>query len=148
MRKLHNRRNTRQRQVIVEELRLLDTHPTAAELYAVVRKRLPRISLGTVYRNLNLLTEAGIVRRLDRTGEGARYDCDPEPHHHVRCLRCGKVWNFQDIPPELPGQELEQVEGYEILGYRIELIGYCPRCRKGEAGQAGLACSDTENRSA
>ena len=67
-------RNSRQRQVILEELRKLTSHPTAAVLYAVVRRRLPKISLGTVYRNLELLARMGVVQKLELAGGEARFD--------------------------------------------------------------------------
>ena len=78
-------RVTRQRRVILEELRKLTSHPTAPALYEVVRRRLPRISLGTVYRNLELLARAGFIQRLDLQGAEARFDGNPEHHYHVRC---------------------------------------------------------------
>ena len=73
-------RNTRQRAVIVEELCKTTAHPTAVELYEVVRRRLPKISLGTVYRNLDLLARLGIIDKLDLSGAEARFDGDVRPH--------------------------------------------------------------------
>ena len=67
-------RNTRQREVILEELRKLRSHPTAPVLYEIVRRRLPRISLGTVYRNLELLAKSGVVRKLELSDSEARFD--------------------------------------------------------------------------
>ncbi len=64
----NSHRNTRQRRLILEELRKLKTHPTAASLYAIVRRRMPKISLGTVYRNLELLNQMGMIRKLDFSG--------------------------------------------------------------------------------
>lgn len=128
MRKIPGRRNTRQRQVIVEELRRLDHHPTAAELYALTRHRLPRISLGTVYRNLDVLTKMGVVRKVEGGGSGARFDCNPEPHHHVRCVGCGGIGDIAGLPEAFQDRDLGRVDGYEILEYRLEFIGYCPDC--------------------
>ncbi|MCK4376477.1 MAG: transcriptional repressor [Candidatus Brocadiae bacterium] len=121
---------TRQRKVILEELRKSRSHPTADELYARVRRRLPRISLGMVYRNLDMLTERGIIEKLEVGGSQKRFDADTEHHHHVRCLGCGRV---QDVPVgggAAIGAALPEVEGYEITGYRLEFLGHCPRCRK------------------
>ena len=78
-------RMTNQRRVILEELRKVDTHPTVDELYTIVKARMPHISLGTVYRNLDLLTETGEVLKLDSAGSMRRYDGRTEPHRHVRC---------------------------------------------------------------
>jgi Fur family transcriptional regulator, ferric uptake regulator len=91
-------RMTRQRQVILEQLREVCSHPTADEVYGMVRRRLPRISLGTVYRNLEMLVKAGLIRRLDMAGRQRRYDGNVEHHYHVRCSRCGCVGDVMRGP--------------------------------------------------
>ncbi|MFC1715463.1 transcriptional repressor, partial [Candidatus Poribacteria bacterium] len=94
---------TRQRQVILEELRNASFHPTADEVYRRVRKRLPRISLGTVYRNLETLSKAGIVKKLELGGARKRFDGYSEDHYHVRCTGCGRL---EDVPLKpIPGIE-------------------------------------------
>jgi Fur family ferric uptake transcriptional regulator len=122
------RRNTRQRQVILEELTKLHDHPTAAELYEVVRQRLPRISLGTVYRNLELLASDGTIRKLEIGGAPSRFDGNTMPHCHVRCVRCGRVDDIPATAAELHAPNLKDLSGYEILGYRLEFNGICPAC--------------------
>lgn len=120
---------TKQRRVIVEELKKLKTHPTATLIYELVRKRLPRISLGTVYRNLDLLAEAGIIQKLETAGTQKRFDGTVENHYHVRCVTCGQV---DDIPLPLLG-EIEGLLGglsnYKILSHRLEFQGVCPSCQ-------------------
>ena len=120
---------TKQRRVIVEELRKLTTHPTAATLYEIVRNRLPRISLGTVYRNLELLADSGIIRKLETAGTQKRFDGTVENHYHVRCVWCDRVDDmpvplFKDIEDSLRG-----IRDYKILSYRLEFHGICPCCR-------------------
>ncbi len=122
-------RNTRQRQVILEELQKLTSHPTAAGLYKIVCKRLPKISLGTVYRNLELLAQNNIIQKLDIRGSEARFDGNPERHHHVRCVHCGRVDDLHDIPTDLMEHRLKESNGWKILGYRLEFIGICPECK-------------------
>ena len=122
-------RNTRQRQMILEELRKLTSHPTAADLYKIVRKRLPNIGLGTVYRNLGLLSENRVIEKLDTGGSEARFDGNPELHCHARCSVCGRVGDLPDIAPDPLGDKLKQANGWEILGYRIEFTGTCPKCK-------------------
>jgi Fur family ferric uptake transcriptional regulator len=124
------RRNTRQRKVILEELRRLEVHPTASELHAVVQRRLPRVSLGTVYRNLELLVQQGLVRKLVGHGERARFDGDPDRHLHVRCLACGHIGDVPGVVAELTGEWPESAGGFEILGLRAELTGLCAECKK------------------
>jgi len=123
-------RMTVQRRAILEQLAGMDSHPTAEELHRELRRHLPHISLGTVYRNLDLLCRAGAVSRLDGNGSQVRYDGRQEPHLHIRCEGCGRV---DDIPvPELPALQ-RSVAGrtdYEVRGYSIMFEGLCPRCRR------------------
>jgi Fur family ferric uptake transcriptional regulator len=129
-------RLTKQRQVILEELDRNRCHPSADEVFALVRERLPRISLGTVYRNLELLAERGLVRRLGAAGEKRRYDVDRSEHSHVWCRTCGRV-------DDVPGRAVVSIEGgpavagYEIYGYRVEFEGRCPGCRRAVAEGPG-----------
>lgn len=121
-------RMTRQRKIILEELRKLKTHPTADELYEAVRARLPRISLGTVYRNLDVLQENGEVLKLESAGSQKRFDGDISPHYHVRCLRCGRVG---DVMAEVQDVDVRglRAPGFEITGGTIEFFGICDRCQ-------------------
>jgi len=95
-----NIRFTNQRQVILEELRKVTSHPTAYEIYLMVRRRLPRISLGTVYRNLDFLARCGMIQQLELKGTQKRYDGNPTPHYHIRCFNCGRIEDI-DLPPKL-----------------------------------------------
>ncbi|MEN6406263.1 MAG: transcriptional repressor [Thermoguttaceae bacterium] len=121
-------RNTRQRQVILEELRKLTSHPTAAVLHGIVRRRLPKISLGTVYRNLERLVQVGLVRKLDQAGGEARFDGDIRPHDHFRCVDCGRVDDVfaPSLDPVAPPTHAWR--GYQFLGRRLEYFGLCPAC--------------------
>jgi len=123
-------RMTRQRRAILEHLRNSSSHPTVQEVYAGVRKKLPRISLGTVYRNLDLMAGRGLVRKLEVGGTQKRFDGDTSEHHHVRCVECNRVADVE--LSRAPGLEkaLCNPAGYEITGYRVEFLGLCPRCQK------------------
>ncbi len=79
-------RLTKQRKVIVEELTKSTDHPTAGDIYDTVRKRLPRISLATVYRNLELLAAHGVIQKLELCGSPARFDARRDGHYHIRCV--------------------------------------------------------------
>ena len=121
-------RMTRQRAVILEELRKTKSHPTADELYSIVRERLPRISLGTVYRNLDFLADSGEIRRLEAAGSTKRFDGDISWHQHVRCLRCGRIGDVMQ-PLATPSVDGIQVEGFfTIVGSRMEFDGLCAEC--------------------
>lgn len=131
MSELHHQpqtRMTQQRAVILEELRKLKTHPTADELYQIVRQRLPRISLGTVYRNLLFLTESGQISRLEIAGNTNRFDANMEPHQHVRCICCGSIADIQ-APVREPAIDNLRVQGFaRILKSRVEFDGVCDNC--------------------
>jgi len=121
-------RLTTQRQIILEELGKVTSHPTANEVYDMVRKRLPRIGLGTVYRNLELMAETGIILKLEVGGTQKRFDATIAPHYHIRCLSCGKV---DDI--ELPvmasiNKTAADLSQYQVLGHHIEFSGICSEC--------------------
>jgi Fur family ferric uptake transcriptional regulator len=124
------RRNTPQRRVILEELCQLNSHPTAAELYAVVRRRLPRISLGTVYRNLEVLHEEGRIRRVAFAGTETRFDGTLDPHYHVRCTECGRIEDIFSLTADQAPIQPEELAGFKIEGHRLEYFGTCPDCRQ------------------
>ncbi|MDY7010982.1 MAG: transcriptional repressor [Planctomycetota bacterium] len=123
-------RMTRQRRVILEELRKVTSHPTADAVYGMVRRRLPNISLGTVYRNLEILSETGMIQKLELGGSARRYDGNPKIHYHIRCVRCGQVSDLPVGTLSALDRAIRKGFGYEILGYRLEFVGLCPKCKK------------------
>jgi Fur family transcriptional regulator, ferric uptake regulator len=132
------RRMTNQRQVILEELKKLRSHPTAEALHQLVRRRLPKISMATVYRNLEVLCSEGLAQKLDMSGAQRRFDGDTSNHYHVRCVACGRVEDvdFEPIP------NIEQTIGdrcaYKVLSHRLEFIGLCPDCLAKERAELGI----------
>jgi Fur family ferric uptake transcriptional regulator len=132
-------RNTRQRQVVLEELRKLSSHPTAAALYEIARARMPKISLGTVYRNLEVLAENGVIQKLEIGGAEARFDGNSEKHYHVRCVQCGRVDDVHVMPRDFVKGEIESLAGYEIVGFRLDFLGVCPDCQSGYGEDGGEA---------
>lgn len=123
-------RLTTQRQIILEELSKVKTHPTASELYDMVRKRLPRIGLGTVYRNLELMAESGMILKIEVGGTQKRFDATTDEHYHIRCSSCGKVDDI-DVPvvKELVAQATAN-SAYHIHGHHVEFTGICAECQK------------------
>ncbi len=128
-------RMTHQREIILEELRQLKSHPTADELYSIIKKRLPRISLATVYRNLDILADNGHIQRIELGGRQRRFDGNPMPHYHIRCNVCGKIADVEiydsDIKEKIEVDiDLSKVDacGFRILGYKFEFEGLCPDC--------------------
>lgn len=123
-------RKTRQRQVILEELQKLNTHPTASELYDIARARIPNISLGTVYRNLDLLAEAGLILKIHVSGSQVRFDPRTDCHCHTRCVKCGRIEDIHGIDTESMQDQFREINGYEIHRMCLELVGICPYCQK------------------
>ncbi|MGC8602664.1 MAG: Fur family transcriptional regulator [Desulfomonilaceae bacterium] len=123
-----NRRMTKQRQIIIEELKKVTSHPTADQLYEIVRKKLPKISLSTVYRNLETLSAEGTILKMDAAGTQKRFDATVENHYHIRCSRCGRV---DDVDMEtIP--EIEEIarmrSNYQSVSHVVEFTGICPDC--------------------
>ncbi|MFN2367075.1 MAG: Fur family transcriptional regulator [Desulfurivibrionaceae bacterium] len=121
-------RMTNQRRVILEELSKIYFHPTASDVYDIVRKKLPNVSLGTVYRNLELLSSCRTIQKLDFGEPHKRFDGNPEPHYHINCSRCGRVDDAPiELKPELE-KEAEKISGYRIDSHHISYNGLCPDC--------------------
>lgn len=121
-------RMTHQRRVILQELRNVRSHPSADDIYIMVRKTLPRISLGTVYRNLEILSEMGLIKKLVDCGRQRRFDGNIENHYHIRCVKCGKI---DDLPEEIVTcMEIDRakIHGYSVLDHTIQFNGVCSEC--------------------
>ena len=127
-----NLKYSRQREAIKDYLSSVTTHPTADTVYMHIKDEFPNISLGTVYRNLNLLVELGEIRKLS-CGDGTdHFDYDTSPHYHYVCRQCGRV---MDIPMEAT-KELETAAKEFVLGtiddHTVFFYGICDECLKGE----------------
>ena len=123
-------RITNQREIILHELRSVKTHPTADELFEQVRGRLPRVSLATVYRNLEWLCQQGIVQKIEVGGRQKRFDGTANLHYHIRCIGCGRVDDVDMSPVETLDHDLSDKSGYTIMGHRLEFWGTCPACSR------------------
>lgn len=119
---------TRQRRVILEALRENNAHPCAEEIHELVRSHLPKISLGTVYRNLEILTALGEIQTLSLCGSMMRFDGNPKKHYHIRCTQCGRIDDAPLAPLNQLENELYGATVYTIIGHRLEFIGLCPDC--------------------
>ncbi len=132
------KRYSMQRDMILNALRQLD-HPSAPEIYERVRMTYPQISLGTVYRNLNVLAEAGEILRLTFQSASDRFDPNTHDHSHVFCTHCGRVL---DVEHGLPGDLLSQLDEYvstttdvEVSGRELAFYGVCADCRAAAKNQ-------------
>ena len=119
---------TRQRKVILEELLKQNAHPSADEIYQMVRRRMPRISLGTVYRNLEVLAIMGKIQKLELSGALKRYDWNTNKHYHIRCVFCDRVDDAPIAPLNQFENDLYGATVFEIIGHNLEFTGLCPEC--------------------
>ncbi|MDL2274485.1 transcriptional repressor [Oscillospiraceae bacterium OttesenSCG-928-G22] len=123
---------SRQREAVLKSLRAVKTHPTASEIYEMVRVNIPNISLGTVYRNLAQLAKNDHIMRIT-TGEGTeRFDGNPEPHYHFCCQSCGRVTDI-DIPLiETIEDDVFRLTGNRAQSHSLMLYGTCKTCLSAE----------------
>lgn len=122
-------RMTNQREMILQELKKSKEHLTADELYERVKKKMPRISLATVYRNLEILSEVGMIGKLEVSGRQKRFDWDTSEHDHIFCVKCHRVDNLELDRSKLGLMSPENVNGYKVTGFRLEFAGLCKNCR-------------------
>ncbi len=141
-------RLTGPRRVILEAVRSTDSHPTATALHEMVRRRLPSVSLGTVYRNLRLLVTQRLVKEL--AGPHARFDGNVSDHHHFTCLGCGRIVDVAVTLTEPHARALcgrvAARAGFSVSHHRIEFYGRCPDCLERKRGR-GRTRSATARRS-
>lgn len=123
------RRQTRQRRLVYEAVASTDVHPTAEWVYKRVRRELPRVSLGTVYRNLQLLVSEGRLKAWSR-GRTTRYDADVSPHDHFICRECGLLLDIERAPEPISSERRLRARGHRIDNRILEFIGVCRGCRR------------------
>jgi Fe2+ or Zn2+ uptake regulation protein len=146
-------RMTHQREIILDELNRSKTHPTADELYWSIKMKMPRISLATVYRNLEILSGAGLIQKLEVSGRQKRFDWNPAQHNHIFCTQCQGVDNIPTPDALAPNIGQVQEKGYCITGCRIEYFGLCPKCQKktpytdSKKGVRQMGCKSCESTS-
>src|SRR5437667_5530160 len=128
---LHARglRLTRQRRIILEVVRATDAHPTAALVYRRVRRRLPRVSLATVYRNLRTLAAEGVLtERADPSG--VRFDGNTASHDHFTCVACGRIYDVPARPARALRARVAPRTAFDEVHHRTEVDGLCGSCRR------------------
>lgn len=120
---------TLQRITILRVLQQMEGHPTVEEIFRQVQLEIPTISLATVYKNLETLTQNKLVTQVTRLHDVTRYDVNNEPHHHLVCVQCRKI-------VDVDGQAVPQLSlpaaashGFEIFGFQIQFDGLCAECR-------------------
>lgn len=126
-------RRTRQREIILDVLRGTTSHPTADWVYQEVRKEIPHVSLGTIYRNLKTLSENGEIQELAFGSTHSRFDANAHSHYHFVCEHCKTVDDLElESVAELE-QRVEKLGGYSVSWHRLEFYGLCPECSQEKA---------------
>ena len=124
---------SKQREIILETLMDNQSHPTADWVYSRLKPQHATLSLGTVYRNLNLLAEQGKLKKISMAGEADRFDGELSTHIHFKCVRCGQLSDMEGKAAEVILNSLDQVRditGHETFSDNIVLEGICSQCKE------------------
>jgi Fe2+ or Zn2+ uptake regulation protein len=120
---------TSQRRAVLDALRDFKGHPSAEEVYLAVKRRNPRVALGTVYQALSVLEEIGLLEAKRWSESPVRYDVNTEPHHDIRCTRCGAVDEVPGVAVEDLATRISKSTPYEVTSASLVIEGICPACR-------------------
>ncbi len=123
------RRETKQREAILRYLKKATSHPTADAIYEGVKKEIPKISKGTVYRNLKILQESGQIAELHIEGNTSRYEGRKENHYHFRCESCDKIYDVDEPVDTSLDERLSRKTGFLVSGHQLEFCGLCKDCQ-------------------
>lgn len=136
------KRKTIQRALTLKAVQALQSHPTVDEVYEAVLAEHPNISRGTVYRNLNQLSENGEIREIEVPGGADRFDHCCYEHYHVRCLKCGRVFDVDmDYITDLT-KAIKDTHGFQFRGYDLIFKGICPACIQSQGTPAQSSDQD------
>ena len=119
---------TGQRRLIYRALAQSCEHPTAESVYLMIRSQAPRLSLATVYRNLRLFAEAGIVDEVATGSSFARFDGNTQPHHHLICRTCGAVTDYYSKSLDEFTPSKSALDGFEVQSMKMNFFGVCASC--------------------
>ncbi|WP_442603256.1 peroxide-responsive transcriptional repressor PerR [Paenibacillus sp. KN14-4R] len=121
-------RMTPQRHAILSFLLQSMNHPTADDIYKALEKKFPNMSVATVYNNLKVFIEAGLVRELTYGDNSSRFDADMSEHYHAMCVQCGKIVDFEHPPLYNVEQAATEQTSFHVEGHRLEVYGTCSEC--------------------
>lgn len=126
---MNTSKHSRQRDVILEVLKGTKVHPTADWVYSEVRRIIPNISLGTVYRNLSKLSDENIIMKLGLGTSVEHFDGNPDPHYHVMCTECGAIKDIEAEPLEELNRWATKLFNGEIYKHSAIFFGRCSECQ-------------------
>lgn len=123
-------RKSKQKEVILKVLKDTNSHPTAEGVYEQVKREIPHISLGTVYRNLRLLKQGGDIVELDIAGTLSRFDGTTQPHYHFRCEQCERIFDVDEPVDKAIDSRVAQRSGFKVTHHHLEFRGLCQDCQR------------------
>ena len=143
---MDNKRQTIQCSIVLDTVKSTHGHSTADEIYRLVKENYPSISRATVYRNLNKLSDDGLVRKISIPGSADRFEKMSPPHYHIKCLSCGTICDVEmeyiaDIENSIPDRH-----GFEIISHDIIFSGICPRCRERSSNSSLPSMTEKEKK--
>jgi Fe2+ or Zn2+ uptake regulation protein len=124
-------RTSSQRKLVRQIVETANDHPSAQTVFERARKRMPSISLGTVYRNLQLLVEEALLVERRVGHRPARYEANRLQHYHVCCLQCGALEDLSVAYQKVLDRRIQKMVRYRLLEHRLEFFGICPQCQSG-----------------
>jgi Fur family transcriptional regulator, peroxide stress response regulator len=130
-------RASRQRNALYEFLCSTKAHPTAQEIYEVMRPDFPNLSFGTVYRNLGILEDQGLVRRLGRGSTFDRFDAAVQAHYHFVCDRCLRIYDLPLPVDSALEAKVEELTGHSVREHELDFHGICASCKEKSANPGG-----------
>ncbi|MBA4601117.1 peroxide-responsive transcriptional repressor PerR [Thermoactinomyces mirandus] len=122
-------RMTPQRHAILGYLYSVTSHPTADEIYKALEGTFPNMSVATVYNNLRVFKDVGLVREMTYGDASSRFDANMIEHYHIICNSCGKIIDFDHRPLNEIEEKAETITGFKVQSHRLELYGICPDCQ-------------------
>ena len=120
---------THQRQVLYETMLAMHGHPSPEEVYASVKQRIPSISLATVYKNIHLFVQSGVLRELSMHHGTLRVEMNKEPHHHLVCSVCKRVMDVEHDELGMGTPKMLLANGFMVDRVSVDVIGTCPDCQ-------------------
>jgi len=132
----HKYKRSRQRERILNLLRNTDTHPTASWIYDEIKKDFTNLSMGTVYRNINILLDQNLIQKIEAGSSFDRFDANVSTHYHFICRECGSIDDLQmDVLEDL-NTDLSKLTNYQAERHRLDFYGLCPSCNHGTTAQS------------
>ncbi|MDE1155508.1 MAG: Fur family transcriptional regulator [Acidobacteriaceae bacterium] len=120
---------THQRQVLFETLQSMYGHPSPEDVYVRVKEKVPAISLATVYKNIHLFVDSGLLREVSVHHGTLRVETNQHPHHHLICSECNQITDIDQGELGFTPGRTKLANGFKVERYAVDVIGICPQCQ-------------------